>query len=125
MKLRILASGCLACLLLPALLVSQEKSAQEKPAALSTPQDIVVLKAARLFTGKEDAAVRNGVVIVEGGKIRAAGSGLAVPAGARVIDLGDATLLPGLIDAHTHISGESSEDFLQDTMAGLRRNPAE
>lgn len=117
MKLRILASAGLAWLLLPALLISQEKPAQ--------PPEVVVLKAARLFTGKGDAAVRNGVVIVEGGKIRAAGSGLEAPAGAQVIDLGDATLLPGLIDAHTHITGEASDDWLQDTVDGLRRTTAE
>ena len=114
MKLRILA---LACLAIPALL-----AAQEGPA---TQSEVIALKAARLFTGKGDTAVRNGVVIVEGGKIRAAGSGLAVPAGARVIDLGDATLLPGLIDAHTPITGESSDNWLQDTVSGLRRTTAE
>ncbi|HEV8579652.1 MAG TPA: amidohydrolase family protein [Thermoanaerobaculia bacterium] len=114
MRLRTLA---LAFLLLPALL-----HAQETPA---TAPEIIVLKAARLFDGRSDSAVPNGVVIVEGEKIKAAGSGLPVPAGAKVIDLGDATLLPGLIDAHTHMTMESTDNWLQGTMEGLRRTVAE
>ena len=47
--------------------------------------------------------VRNPVVLVMGDQITAAGADVAVPAGARVIDLGGAMLLPGLIDAHTHL----------------------
>jgi imidazolonepropionase-like amidohydrolase len=52
---------------------------------------------------KSGAIVRNSVVVVQGGNISAAGAGVAVPNGARVIDLGDVCLLPGLIDAHTHL----------------------
>jgi imidazolonepropionase-like amidohydrolase len=58
----------------------------------------MVLKAARMFDGRSDQSVANVVVIVEGSKIREAGPGLAIPAGATVIDLGDATLLPGFSD---------------------------
>ena len=47
--------------------------------------------------------VPDAVVVVDGNRIVAAGSGLDIPAGATVIDLGDAVLLPGLIDAHTHL----------------------
>lgn len=85
----------------------------------------IALKAARVFDGKGEGYLSNGTVIVEGGKIVAVGAGVAVPAGARVIDLGDATLLPGLIDAHTHITGESSDNWLQDTVSGFRQTVPE
>ena len=66
----------------------------------------VAIRAARLIDGKSEVTVRNGVVLVEGQKITAVGSGLEIPPDAKVIDLGDATLLPGLIDAHTHLLSE-------------------
>jgi imidazolonepropionase-like amidohydrolase len=95
-------------------------------AARQTPQpQLVALKAARLFDGRGDRTVPDGVVIVSGSKIVAAGSRLPIPAGARVIELGDATLLPGLIDCHTHMSGESSDNWLADTIGGLRQTVAE
>jgi len=103
----------LGFLFLPAILPAQEGPGKAP--------EVVVLKAARLFDGRSDTAAANGVVIVEGGKIKAAGPGLPIPAGAKVIDLGDATLLPGLIDSHTHLSMEATDNWLQGTVDGLRR----
>ena len=91
-------------LLLLALLAAPRLSAQAP--ADSTPAPIV-LRAARLVDGTGAAPVAKPVVVVAGDRIVAVGTSASVriPAGARTIDLGDATLLPGFIDAHTHIIG--------------------
>ena len=78
-----------------------------------------------MFDGRSDTLVKDAVVIVTGSKITAAGSRVAVPAGAEVVDLGDVTLLPGFIDCHTHITGESSGNWAQDEVSSLRRSVAE
>ena len=67
----------------------------------------VVLRAARLIDGNGGAPITNAVVVVVDNKIAEVGSvgQVRLPANARTIDLGDVTLLPGLIDAHTHIIG--------------------
>jgi len=64
---------------------------------------LVVLRAAKMLDVKAGKTVANPVVIIDGEHIKQVGVGLAIPAGAKVIDLGGATLLPGLIDAHTHL----------------------
>ena len=96
----------------------------QSPGAPPAPP-VTALKAARMFDGRSGEIVSKAVVLVEGSKIREAGSGLAIPAGAAVIDLGDVTLLPGFIDAHQHITVDSGENFLLDFFEGLRRNVAE
>ncbi|HSP33846.1 MAG TPA: amidohydrolase family protein [Thermoanaerobaculia bacterium] len=63
--------------------------------------NVIVLRAARMIDGRSDSAIAPAVVVVRGNKIESVGG--PVPSGAQVIELGDATLLPGLIDAHTHI----------------------
>jgi len=84
----------------------------------------IVLKAARLFDGKANTLVQNGVVIVQGDKIVDVGANLPAPEGAQVIDLGDSTLSPGFMDAHTHITLDFT-DFNKRRMEELSLNVAE
>jgi imidazolonepropionase-like amidohydrolase len=67
------------------------------------PSPVTAVRCGRLIDVKAGRAVANAVIVIENGRITAAGPGLEIPAGARVIDLGTATVLPGLIDAHTHL----------------------
>ena len=76
----------------------------------------VVLHADRMITIASPTVVRNAAIVVTGDKIVAAGtaSTVGVPGGARVIELGDVTLLPGFIDTHTHIIGRTLGDPMAD-----------
>jgi imidazolonepropionase-like amidohydrolase len=69
----------------------------------------IVIKAGRLFDGAAEAHRLGQLIVIEGGRIAAVGPPAAVkpPEGAQVIDLSGATVLPGLIDAHTHISSRA------------------
>lgn len=68
---------------------------------------VVALKAARLIDGTGTPAITNAVIVVTDNKITAVGTAASVriPSGAKVIDLGNVTLMPGFIDAHTHLIG--------------------
>ena len=93
---------------------------------LALAQDhVIVLRAARLFDGKSDRLISPGVVMVQGGKILAAGVALSIPGQAEIIDLGDVTLLPGFIDAHTHLSHPYYPDFRQQIVDNQRKTVAE
>ena len=110
-----------SCLYYPAVVVTILFSA----AAAGPADQTIVLKAARMFDGKSKTLVQNGVVIVQGDKIVDVGSNLPVPAGAKVIDLGDVTLSPGFMDAHTHLTSDFSGDFNKRRLEQLDLNVSE
>jgi imidazolonepropionase-like amidohydrolase len=87
-------------------------------------QKIYALKAARLFDSVAGRIVQPGLVIVADGKVRSVG-GNDIPAGAIVIDLKDATLLPGFIDAHTHLTFEFDPDYDGARLRDLERTVPE
>ena len=63
----------------------------------------VAIRAGKLIDGKNDQPVENGLILIEGDKIVSVAAGGSAPAGAEVIDLSKATVLPGFIDTHTHV----------------------
>jgi imidazolonepropionase-like amidohydrolase len=85
----------------------------------------IVLRAARMFDGRSGGMVSPGLVVVTDNLISGVGSAAVIPHDAETIDLGDTTLLPGFMDAHTHLSGAYSDDWKQQTIDGLRKNVAE
>ena len=87
--------------------------------------ELIVLKAARMFDGKSDSLVQNGVIVVKDDKIVDAGTNLQIPASARVIDLGDATLCPGFMDAHTHLTADFSGNYNERRLRELDLNVSE
>jgi imidazolonepropionase-like amidohydrolase len=94
------------------------------PAAVHAQQPgskTYVLKAARMFDGKSNTIAKPGVVVVSNGKIVGVGENAAIPVGAEVIDLGDATLLPGFIDAHTHLTMPYREDYTKALLDDLQK----
>jgi imidazolonepropionase-like amidohydrolase len=74
-----------------------------------TPAPIVAVKAARALDARSGAMIENAVIIIEGDRVRTIGAKAAIPAEVEVIDLGSKTVLPGLIDCHTHLTYEPSQ----------------
>ena len=91
--------------------------------SLAAQQQPIVVRAARMVDVSRGQLVAPAVVVVSGGKIRSIGAS-DVPAGARTIDLGDLTLLPGLIDAHTHLTMDISGDWVTRSVRELPADAA-
>lgn len=119
MKCRVISSA----FLIATVVVADEQWAAA--AEVQTPSPPIVLKAAHLFDSVSGRLVAPGLVVVSGGKIQSIGSDAKMPGDAQVIDLGDATLMPGYVDAHVHLDGESSGKWYEDFYAGMMRFPAE
>jgi imidazolonepropionase-like amidohydrolase len=99
-RLTLLAACAAACL-------SPLAPAQQQPAIP------IVIHAARLLEVDTGTVLQPGEILVEGERIRVVGASVDRPQGARVIDLGDVTLLPGLIDAHVHLFLHPGAEDLQ------------
>ena len=84
------------------LIVAAVSVGAQAPASAGAPPPITVVRAGRLINPETGTAAANQIIVIEGERIREVGSNIAVPPGAEVIDLSKLTVLPGLVDAHTH-----------------------
>jgi len=93
------------------------------PFSLAAQERVVAIKAARLIDGSGRPPIENGVVLVRGNRIEAAGraADISVPADAEVIDRGDETLMPGIIDAHAHLTVRPDVRTLEGQLEGMRQ----
>ena len=89
----------------------------------AAPPETIVLKAAHVFDSTGTTLKDGGIVVVRGDRIVSVGG--TTPPGARILDLGDATLLPGFIDAHTHLTLEFGKDYYRFMYDRIMRFPAE
>jgi imidazolonepropionase-like amidohydrolase len=77
---------------------------QEREASANAAARVVAVRAARMFDAKAGRMLTGQIVLIRGDRIVDVGPSVPIPAGAQVIDLGAATVLPGMIDAHVHVS---------------------
>ena len=105
-----------ACMLLSPASLAESTGTAARP---------IVLKSAHLFDSVSGKLTDHGVIVVSGSKIQSVGGNAKIPADAQVIDLGDATLLPGFVDAHVHLSGEAGPNWYLDFYNDIMRFPAE
>ena len=114
-----------AALIVTAFVLSLNRPA---PAQAPAPSRLAI-RCGRVLDVKAGAYINNAVILVENGRIKEVGAAIQVPADTRVIDLGRATVLPGLIDTHTHllqnydgaVGGDDNNMILTVTQLGTTR----
>lgn len=86
---------------------------------------ILAVRGRRLIDGKSDTPVTDPIMLIEGRRVTSVGSAkdTAIPAGARVVDTGDCTLMPGLIDAHVHVAAFNCLTFQNYRVATFEVSP--
>jgi imidazolonepropionase-like amidohydrolase len=109
---------CAAVLACAAILSAQS---QQNPKSAETP---IAIKADKLIDVDAGAILSNQIILIRGDKIVAVGKDIAIPPGADVIDLSGMTVLPGLIDCHTHLA-DGSEDGSGDPLTYLKKSAAQ
>jgi imidazolonepropionase-like amidohydrolase len=72
---------------------------------------VTVIKAGRLIDTENGRVLTNQMILIENERIKSVGANLTIPAGAKVIDLSNATVMPGFIDTHTHVTGDADENY--------------
>jgi len=72
---------------------------------LAPPDNVVAVRAGRMFDAKTGTMLTNQIILIRGDRIADVGPSVQIPSDARVIDLSNATVLPGMIDGHVHNAG--------------------
>ncbi len=98
--------------LAPRLLAASHDPEQGGEKRKEAPPKKIAIRAGRLIDAKSDAPITNALILIEGDKIVSVTPGGTAPAGVEIIDLSKATVLPGLIDTHTHVllNGDITEE---------------
>ena len=89
-------------------------------------QEVTAIRAGRLIDGTGEAARENQVIIVRGERIETVGdaAAVAIPDGARVVDLSGHTVMPGIVDAHAHLSIRPDTRTLRGQLEGMEQHDA-